>query len=237
MQVGLFPVQLVNEEPTSGTKHNPPIGWDASGTKYVIKCNKQHKHLALIEWLSYQLCRACGIPTPVFEIIRRVDGSIAFGIRWEDDAEQINEHMQHAVSLNLLAVHHAAISSTLALDGFLPNIDRNAGNFLFVRRSGATICLSIDYSMSGPRMYEPPKTPFGTWPMPPGTTTFKLYPHLPGGKALTTSTDRVNAALKAITKNQFQATLESAPEEWFEDLPLQDLLDWWDNEATTRLQI
>lgn len=50
------------------------------------------------------MCILCGIPAPDFAIVTRLDGSQAFGSRWEDGADQYRkEETSHADFLLWLA--------------------------------------------------------------------------------------------------------------------------------------
>lgn len=237
-QINLFPIELVHEEPYhGGTKHLSRVGWDLANSKFAIKSERDGTLLPLTEWISYHLCRFCSIPTPDFEIVRCVDGSLAFGVRWVHDATQIDELMPVPQALSILSTQYNQISAILTLDRFLPNIDRHVGNFFFVTREGTQLVLSFDYSLAGARIYEAPKSshPFGAWPLPPDCNTNKLIKCLPGKQVDPKITTRVNNALANITRQDFENILNGAPDEWFTIVDRAGLMHWWDNESTKRI--
>ena len=131
-QTTLFPTELVHEEPyLAGTKHLSRIGWDIANSKYAIKSEKDGQLLPLMEWIGYHLCRFCSIPTPNFEIVRCVDGSLAFGVQWVENVIELGG-APSTKALAVLKAHYSQISAILTLDRFMPNIDRHAGNFFEV---------------------------------------------------------------------------------------------------------
>lgn len=235
MQSDFFPIDIANEEPFTQTSDLRRVGWDMNGVQYAIRAESDSPLGPLTEWICYHLCRACAIPTPGFDIVRCLNGELAFGSRWEATAKQIGQNFQYrSQQLDVLRQHATPISAALTLDAFLPNIDRHAGNWLFVIRNNMSYCLAFDFSQAGARMYAPPKPPFGTWPMPPSVKTQRFV------EVFSTfldrqSADRVNGALAAISTEQFERILRNAPEEWFTLVSLSELVEWWENDARGRI--
>ncbi|WP_321895995.1 hypothetical protein [Paraburkholderia heleia] len=233
IQTSFLPVKLIHQEPFSGTKDLALVGYTADRIRYAVKRESDGPTLPVSEWIGYHLCRHCSIHTPEFAIVECTNGELAFGSRWEEHAEQIGSGTAQVRALDLLATHASAISAIHSVDRFMVNPDRHAGNFLFVVRTGIQLCLAMDFSMAGPR----DALPFGRHPLQAPCNTYSIIEivrtHL--GKfddgAYRTAID----ALKTFTSANLAGILSGAPDEWFESVTRQQLMDWWDNDALQRL--
>ena len=233
-QANLFPVKLFHEESTSGTKDLKLIGYTAARVKYAVKRESDGALLPLAEWIGHHLSRLCDIATPDFDIVECLNGELAFGSRWDDNVTQITPGMAQADALLLLQTHASAISPIFGLDFFLPNPDRHAGNFLFVRRAGVQVCLSMDFSLSSVRN----AIPFGELPMYPECNTnillrdifikhFNNFDKRAFNKSLDT--------IRSISIDQISTILNGAPDAWFSLVTRRQIIDWWDTSSGARI--
>jgi hypothetical protein len=234
-QTSFLPIKLSNEEPyEGGTKDLALVGFTADRIRYAVKRESDGEFLPISEWIGHHLCRICQIPTPEFAVVECVNGEVAFGSRWEEGSRQISSAMPQSEALQLLIEHGTDIFAVHALDRFMVNPDRHAGNFLFVTRAGTRICLSMDFSMAGPR----DGVPFGNHPLSLESKTYQIIrivsPYVDELRARAAFLSTVDK-LKNVTSTQFANILEAAPDAWFATLGRSDLQSWWDNHASSRL--
>jgi len=232
-QATLFPVKLVHEEATGGTRDLRLVGYCANQTKYAVKRESDGPLLPLAEWVGHKLSDYCGIPTPDFDIVECMDGEIAFGSRWNASATQIKVFDTAAQSL--LSNHSAAISKIFGLDFFLPNPDRHLGNFLFVPNPASPGCLSFDFSLSSVRN----GLPFGSHPMGLGTKTNIILRELLTKKLNKFDKHRFNEALNAVqdvSVDEIIEILDAAPVEWFTKVSKTDIVEWWQSSKGARIK-
>lgn len=234
-QTSFLPVQITHQEPYGGqTADLRLVGYTSDRIKYAIKRESDARLLPLAEWIGHNLCRMAGVYTPEFTLVTCIDGEIAFGSRWEESATQINEATPIQERLLLLKTHATDISAIHAVDQMYANPDRHPGNLLFVVRSGIEMCLAFDFSRAGPRN----GLPFGTTPLPPDCLTMvimdiiKDYLNAFDGAVYKDVID----SLERISSSDFRTVLDNAPDNWFTAIDKEDLLSWWDNERSIRLE-
>lgn len=236
MQGHLFPIQIVNEEPAHfGTADLSRIGWDDQDRRYALKTLDDHPLLPVTEWVGYQLCLRLGIPTPEFAVVRRMNGQLALGSRWADDAIDLNiARLSMTAVARMLMDARRDMGAAFGLDAFLPNPDRRLVNFLFRRttRTG-TRALAFDWSRVD-ALHAPA---FQRWPWGADCTSAETAVTLKkNGWLDEAEARRVAANLAAMPSTDLAAMLQSAPPEWTATLDMQAIMNWWDHSAPTRAQ-
>lgn len=226
----LFPVELEHEEPTSGTYDLKSIGYCSSGVKYAVKRESDAPLLPLAEWVGHKLSEFCGIRTPMYDVVRCMDGQLAFGSRWKDSARQIGPFGPKAIAT--LSAHAQAISRIFGLDFFLPNPDRHINNFLFAQEHGQEVCISFDFGWGSVRH----GLPFGAPPLDSMTKTVLVR------RLLTQQSifhpDLYNESLAAVgnvTTAQIKSALDEAPDEWYTKVTKAEIVDWWETFKNDRI--
>ncbi|WP_343734575.1 hypothetical protein [Acidovorax sp.] len=233
-QMTLLPVVLVDEQPPEpgASKDLLWIGLDEQDRRYALKTVEPgHKYLPLTEWLCYHLCGLAGILTPDFAIVQRLDGSEAFGSRWEETAKQFSPgKVSDAEFIGWLNRSRADISAMFALDAFMPNDDRHLGNILFTQAGGRMRALAFDWSRT--RLFAP-------WPWSADCNSAQVWqwltgptPPLVNPKETQDRMDRI----QAITGQQVEAILEAAPELWRDNFDCAAAGRWWQSESSKRAE-
>lgn len=232
-QISLLPIRLIDEQPADKalSKDLLWIGFDEQDRRYALKTVEPNcPHLPLIEWLCYHLCGLAGILTPDFGIVRRIDGSEAFGSRWAEGAHQFSPgKVSSAEFANWMSKAQADVVSMFALDAFMPNGDRHVGNILFQQTGSRLRALAFDWSRT--HFFEP-------WPWKDDSNSAKLWCWL-------THSDKIQAIkgirarmerIKSITGEQVQEILEAAPAAWRDTFDCAAAGQWWNSQSSTRAQ-
>jgi hypothetical protein len=222
-QIPLLPVRLVDEQPPEEGKSRDLlwVGIDDQDKRYALKTVEvKNPLLPLTEWLCYHLCNLSGITTPDFAIVTRLDGSLAFGSRWEETAKEFSPGKVSDIELmGWLDRSKTDISGMFALDAFMPNEDRHIGNMLFVQTGPRLRALAFDWSRT--RMFEP-------WPWPAGCNSDKTWVWLHSLKMCDMGVvGSLFARIKSITSTQVMAILDAAPETWRDNIDTQTAAEWW----------
>ncbi|WP_375591579.1 HipA family kinase [Chitiniphilus eburneus] len=234
MQRSLFPVQLANEEPANlGTADLKYIGHDNQGRRYALKTLDDHPLLPLTEWLCYQLCAAAALPTPPFDVVKRLDGTLAFGSRWLDEIVQFNPgKMSNIEFYNLIGEAKLSISAAYTLDAFLPNQDRHWGNFLFERVGTRVNALLFDWSKT---FILDDRTPFQPWAWPINCLSdrcLKQFKEM--GRFDLPAANRTLNRINSIPPSAIGQIVAAAPEEWRTNVDEQHIMQWWSDHAGQR---
>lgn len=225
-QFSLFPIKLLDEFPADPAQSRDLLftAIDAQDRRYALKTREPgNPELPITEWMCYHLCELLGIPTPEFAVVERLDGTLAFGSRWELDATQFNKD-EHSEAMFARWVEDSSkdISAIYALDAFLPNDDRHAGNFLF--RLGPRLrALAFDWSRAKlflPWPWDADCNSAGNW-----NWITHLGLHRPDTIRQTLDT------LCNIEPGKIEHILNQAPREWLDEARVQHLVEWW---ATSR---
>lgn len=234
MQTTLFNVKLAKLEPVSGTADLKAIGYTSTLEKYAVKREQDGEMLPIAEWIGHSLCRLCDIPTPFFTIVECPNSEeLAFGSRWEENSSQITNEMTGIDQLSTLANHSNQISEIHSIDLFSANEDRHAGNFLFVTRANTDICLAMDFSQAAMRIQKP----FGRHPIPSDCHTMTLISTLATrGIFHKAGYDLAHQKLCKINDSDFESVLNSAPNQWYENIGKMEVMDWWKSERANRLR-
>jgi hypothetical protein len=231
-QMSLLPVILVDEQPPEpGTSKDLLwIGLDEQHRRYALKTVEPgHKLLPLTEWLCYHLCGLAGILTPDFAIVKRLDGSEAFGSRWEESTRQFAPgKVSETELMGWLNRSRADVAAMFALDAFMPNQDRHLGNILFSQTGGRLRALAFDWSRT--HLFSP-------WPWPPNCNSAAVWRWLlQHGNAHSNIADAQARMerIKAITPEQVETILLSAPALWRDNLDCAAAAQWWKTERNPR---
>lgn len=235
MQSTFLPVKLVMEEPnTNGGRDLTCVGYTANKIKYAVKRLDDDKLLPLSEWIGYKLCELVGILTPDYSVLECLDGSLAFGSRWEDDSKQIYS-FEPAFKVNFVYENAPEMSRIFALDIFYGNEDRHFGNFISTRRAGEDVLLAMDFSRAGPVI----SSPFGHNSLPINCKTSICMDVLKNTIPRSIFDDKKFTECKTIieklTKIDMGIILDSAPKEWFIGVSKDDILNWWDTGFKARV--
>lgn len=230
-QASLFPIKLIHEESTSGTMDLKLIGYSGDNVKFAVKREKDGFLMPLAEWIGYSLAQRCGIPTPDFNIVECMNGELAFGSKWEQQATQIK--IFDSAARTLMSEHGDMMSQIFGLDFFLPNIDRHLGNFIFSQVAGIATCLAFDFSSSSVRT----GLPFGSHPLAATCKTSVVQ------KLLQTQSKKFNkhryngslAKLKEVTTAELATILNGAPDQWYSKVSKQEVVAWWESSKGSRI--
>lgn len=223
-QATLFPIKLVHEEATNGTRDLRMVGYCEAGVKYAVKRESDAPLLPLAEWIGHNLAIQCEIPIPQFEIVECMNGEVAFGSRWEPACSQIK--VFDSAALALLTTHASAISRIFGLDFFLPNPDRHLGNFLFRTTQNEPNCLAFDYSLACVRN----GIPFGAHPMGPATKTSVIMREILVKQVKKFDKHQYNKPLeklREIPDQAMQDILDDAPIQWYTGVTKEQIMNWW----------
>lgn len=231
-QLPLLPILLVDEQPADRSKSKDllVVGFDEQGRRYALKTVEPASPLLpLTEWLCYHLCNLAGIATPDFSVVTRLDGSPAFGSRWEESAREYSPAQVSEAQLTAwMSEARADISSMFALDAFMPNEDRHMGNLLFVQTGPRLRALAFDWSRT--RIFEP-------WPWPIGANSGLAWGWL---RSIGVADPGIMAArmerIQTITGDQVLTILNAAPEQWRDNINSDAAAQWWHTNRDTRAQ-
>lgn len=231
-QMSLLPVILVDEQPADEDKSKDLlwVGFDEQDRRYALKTVEPgHPHLPLIEWLCYHLCGLAGIVTPDFAIVKRLNGSEAFGSRWEENAKEFSPaKVSEAEFTTWLTRARADISAMFALDAFMPNVDRHFGNMLFTQTGTRLRALAFDWSRT--YFFEP-------WPWPADCNSAIAWKWLecanPQLTDLKEAASRM-ARIQSVTGQQVEAILLAAPELWRDNFDCSAAGKWWQDHRDQR---
>lgn len=230
-QLSLLPIRLVDEIPADRTKSKDLlwIGVDDQDRRYAVKTvEADNPDLPLMELCCYQLCQLCGIPSPDFAIVTRMNGSLAFGSRWEMTASQyVKDETSPADVWLWMDRASDDISAMLALDAFLPNTDRHLGNILF-RLQVRTRALAFDWSRA---CWPEP------WPWPAACNSDQFWRFLVGNNLhKPDAVRRTLGKLAAIPHTEIRNLVAQTPVEWQVNITPDKAEAWWKNHASERAE-
>jgi hypothetical protein len=222
-QLPLLPIQLVDEQPADRTvsKDLLFIGFDEQDRRYALKTVEPNAPLLpLTEWLCYHLCRLAGIITPEFSVVLRLDGSPAFGSRWEENAREFSPaKVSEADLLGWLQKTRADTSGMFVMDGFMPNPDRHLGNILFVQTGARLRALAFDWSRTA--IFEP-------WPWTNDCNSAQNWRWFKAiGNTDAAAFHARLQRLQAVTDQQVLEILQAAPELWRNNVNIEFAAQWW----------
>lgn len=222
-QISLLPTILIDEQPADpeASKDLLFVGFDEQGRRYAIKTSEpKHPLLPLVEWLCYHLCNLIGIPTPDFAVVTRLDGSLAFGSRWEENAREFSPaKFTEAQLITWLKSSSQDVSGIFCMDAFMPNEDRHLGNFLFVQTGPRLRALAFDWSRT--HLFEP-------WPWQSISNSQLVWHWLKsiGVANMDVAASRMDR-LQGITSEQVLQIVHAAPDAWKDKIDISAISNWW----------
>lgn len=233
MQQSIFPIKIVDELPANTHSASLKlIGISDTGTKYAVKTLNDGDWIPITEWFCYLVCRAVGIATPSFDILQMLDGSKAFGSKWEPPTTFIcdmTRDYQPELMSKLLKVHSGSFSSMLALDFFLPNPDRVFTNIMLKQENGYYTPVAFDWDK-----VDGIKNTFASTALAKDTATYRCLKHIElFSQRLNTMilsdnhSNSVFSKIAQINSQQIQAIFDSAPAEWKTNIQVADIVAWW----------
>lgn len=227
MQGELFELTVANLSQSSGTARLRCTGIASDRLKYAIKRTADHPMLPGSEWFCHKLAEVVHLPTPVYRKLRlEVDGTLAFGSRWESGAKQYNDiHPDDRVRLFKTGINVCRI---IGLDLFLPNGDRHLNNFLWHLLDDDAIALTFDYSegwlMAGPLDATPA--------LAPECNTLKVIKWLQqiGGYRAHDIAETLRR-LAALPDHTISMIADTLPDEWLPEGGKTAIINWWKSPA------
>lgn len=145
MQQSIFDLRIEDYEPTQPTAHLKKVGYDNAGNQYAVKRVEDGNWIPLTEWVGYSLCRILGIATPDFTIGHDENNQPVFCSKWENGKVFTRDEDQMD-ALAEIKPRLQAIANIIALDEFIENPDRHAGNLIF--RDNTPNLLAFDFALS-----------------------------------------------------------------------------------------
>lgn len=228
--IDLFPVDVTNEYPR-------PSGADvggkcraADGQEYVWKGAEKNARLPHSEWFCTGLGEVVNVPGPPTKILRRLDGTLVFGSRWEGGIPR-ETWLQLVVSGKVEPdALFRPLSRILAFDWFVHNVDRHVGNFICRMQSANYALLANDYSRAWLHH---------GWPLPHGLLSASCSTR----KALTQFKKvlgdylqfaEVQDLLEKLGKvgvPTIENLIRRHPKDWLDEKTEESILTWWESDA------
>lgn len=225
-QLSAIPIRIISTVPASlGSADAALFGEGDTGVEYCIKTVSKTPKAPAAEYICHCLAAACGFPTAQFDIVQLQDGALAFGSVWDSTAlaqQQTVDLLAGQIPGRGLARN---LSRTFALDLFLHNWDRHAGNYLCVRGRTTGYSLKLyDFSRAF--------TANG-WPLPPLPLNATCQTVATYRRAVTAHPFDLSAATEALqqiadTKHSvFKAIVDAVPSDWIDAITKREVLKWW----------
>lgn len=191
-------------------------------TQYRYLCKDQGKQhwLPLVEWMTQQLARRCGVLVPdCFAVeLEAKPGEYLFGSRWEGGAEDYSPGIVSKVT------NPAEFSRIFAFDLLVHNVDRHMNNYLYLQLAGDTVLKAMDHSRTWW---------FSGWPLPvpppPAiSATMANFSHwsaqVPWDRL---AAESVVNAWSQISAQDAADMVDSAPLSWIDPVLRNELVSWW----------
>lgn len=223
MQGELFELTVANLTRTSGTGRLRWTGIASDRWKYAIKRTADHPLLPGSEWFCHKLAEAVHLPTPTYRKLRlEEDGTLAFGSRWESEAKQwdtinpADRERYFRTGINVCRI--------IGLDLFLPNGDRNLGNFLWHLIDNTPAAMAFDYS-EGWSMHGPIENPP---PLRADCRTLMVMQWLKHIGALSLQDiGETLGRLTRLTPRHIGMIADTIPDEWQPPGGKSAIIEWW----------
>lgn len=194
--------------------------------RYLCKDQGKHSWLPLVEWMTQQLARRCGVLVPdCFAVeLEAKPGSYLFGSKWEGGAEDYSPGIVSKVT------NPTEFSKIFAFDLLVHNVDRHMNNYLYLQLAGDTVLKAMDHSRTWW---------FSGWPLPApppsaATATMSNFPLWTGQAGWDrTAADSVVNAWSGISAQDAADMVDSAPSCWIDPVLRQNLIAWWGSPTWT----
>lgn len=195
---------------------------DATQDRFLCKDQAKFDWLPLVEWLSQDLARKCGLVIPECFVVELEanPGLYMFGSKWEGGAEQ------YAPDILTKVTNPAEFSAIHAFDLLVHNVDRHLNNYLYVQLAGDTVVKAVDHSRC---------LWFSGWPLPapPPPAGCNTMQARTTWEATATWNQPVAQVVierwRNIPKAAIEDTLNLLPPAWVSDEHRDQLLNWWDS--------
>lgn len=234
MQVNLVPVNIVQELPyQGGTAHLKSVGLGDDGHTYALKKTSDHPLLPITEWVSYSLCRATQIPTPDYDVVNIHGSDPAFGSRFETADEYDPNMHSDPLSLNSFfgPKNKKFIEEIFSMDGFLPNQDRHAKNFLFRATPNGLRPIALDFSQAWILL----GAPFGIESLDSGSNTMLMWNYLKSTFQYSLNGAILNK-IENLPNDWMEKIIAAAPPEWIVGFDKSATINYWINNRKVRCQ-
>jgi hypothetical protein len=230
-QQPLFPVQvkslIPNPFPSADMQH---FAVGADGHDYAVKApSVVNPELAATEYLCYCLAASCQLAVPATANLKMLDGTEAFGSRFEGGVEQVAK-LSSSDQQQVLASCAKQLTTMLTMDVFVCNDDRHWGNFL-ARKSpltGTWTIVSIDYSRAMWISGFPNTPPSQIASVGNTGVTIQIMKNL--GYWDQTACNLTASSLSAVTPTTYQNWLNVLPITWHTQR-VTESAQWWNSNS------
>ena len=223
---GMYP-QIVRYKPKLGGIFNEGVGEDSEGNEYVLK---KDPAIGVAEFVGAHVCKALQVrhATPAVVACPTMQGlQLWFGSVMEHNLEEFDRSNAEEWASIIPGLSNPEIFSTiLAVDLFLGNDDRHAGNWLFQRNPSdrSSTLIAMDFSNAWP-VNRPPWHPHRH----PSGHTWSIVGHwermgVNFDQALFRSTCARIACLDAAWLSN---VLDAVAPDWLNPEARAAMLDWW----------
>lgn len=227
-QGNLFPIDVLWEEPSSlNTADCSTFCRGEDGADYAVKDARGGSLVPHSEWFCTHLADMVGIAGPPCRILRMLDGTLAFGSRWEGNPLEgtawADKVMEGVIPKPMI---FPLLSKIYVLDNFVHNVDRHGANYLCRPQRQGYAFLAFDYS----RSWLCNGFPLPDLPLPEGSLTRKVCWQIKGmmGNFIETDVcDEVNERIRKVSVDSIRSVIEGHPEDWLPKELKEDVLDWW----------
>ncbi|MEQ8511207.1 MAG: hypothetical protein RLN67_03725 [Algiphilus sp.] len=230
----LLPTKIVEVlDNNKGGADAAHCGIDEQGMDWLIK--EPTTALPLIpvsEWLGYRIFEWAGIALPYYRVVQMPDGGLCFGSRIEHGLTPFaGDQPNPKAQIQLLRDCGSQLSQIVALDMFVGNADRHAGNFLWRRNErGDMVPIAIDFSRAVLALNVPPPYICGMQ-----CSTMSLVSMLMQISAWERDTAVLGLnKMHGIKQHHLERWLSEVPADWLPEPERSTLLDWWGNEEFSR---
>lgn len=217
----LFPlkVRILNSSPFGNSADLKSVAIAEDGQDYAVKTGT----VGASELLCYKVFQACSIAVPQHNVLILQDGSTAFGSRIIPFTDTFATAVPTEKELWFRECG-PIISSILALDLLLDNVDRHPGNFIFnLGLSDRRTCMAIDFSRA---------LLYGQWPLQNTwsincNTTLVIQFMKQSGIFDTTAAGNSLLAAGSIRDTTWQKWIDELPAGWITHSQSETLHSWW----------
>ena len=217
----LFIINILSTESASGTADLKMTGHGDDGWKYAIKSMNDHPLLPATEWFCYRLGDRIKLPIPNFRVVKLLDGTLAFGSKWESGANQFSR--LSGDDQQRVLTYSTRLSAIFGYDLFLPNVDRHADNILFHALGPRIVAMAFDFS----RAWLAAGIDI-TGDLPDDCNTLRLLNALHhAGLFCQAEAKSALAAIAALPDNFIDSVWSGSPDEWLPQKDKSELSSWW----------
>lgn len=213
------PIERIEANPVQSAD-SPGIGVALSGQRYVLKVSHPgHPRLQATEWICHALALAVHLPVPMWSRCTLPDSREAFGSRMEGAVTALQVPPFDLGGF----INPAVMPQTMALDMFVGNEDRHAGNWLPTASQAGVLLRPIDFSRA--LLWRWPLTP----PPWPANSNSHTYYHLAAvtGNCPSAEAKITVGKIAALPKDTWRSIIEGVPTDWLTEQERRELVNWW----------